>query len=137
MVGDAQSKAGQTRARQIADAATGRNGHDQCQWAGPERLRQLARLGIENPFAFGGSQIRHMGDQRVEMRAPLGLVNFRHRRAGRRICTQPIDRLGREGDEPARAQNIRRRFYGGGIGRAQLRCGIHLSWSGFLFTSKP
>ena len=41
------------------------------------------------------------------------------------------------GAAPILAQNIRRRFYGGGIGRAQLRCGIHLSWSGFLFTSKP
>ncbi len=45
-----------------------------------------------------------MRDQRIEAWAALGLIKARDRLAAGSVGAKPIDGLGREGDEAARAQ---------------------------------
>ncbi len=44
-----------------------------------------------------------MGDERIEMRAPLGAINLRHGARIGGVGAKPIDRLGRKSDEAPRA----------------------------------
>ena len=73
--------------------------------------RQLARPVVEHGDAFGASQVGHMADQRIEPGPALGLIDRRHRRRVRGVGPQPIDRLGRQQDQPTRAQGLGRRGY--------------------------
>ena len=47
-----------------------------------------------------------MGDQRIEGRTTLGLVNCGDRPVRGRVGGETVDRLGRHRHEPARAQNV-------------------------------
>ena len=80
----------------------------QCQRAGPEGSGQGARAVIGDHLGKCAFGIRKVADQRVEMRPSLGFKHGSHRSATARIRAQAIDRLGREGDEFARAQQPRR-----------------------------
>ena len=42
-----------------------------------------------------------MGDQWIERGPALGVIEARHRDAVLRVGAEPVDGLGREGDEPA------------------------------------
>ena len=55
------------------------------------------------------ARIRNMRDQRIEGRPALGRIEPRHRRAVRRVRAEPVDGLGREGDQTARRQHAHRR----------------------------
>ncbi len=58
-----------------------------------------------------------MRDQRVEGGPPLGGVEPGHGAGVGGVGAEPINRLGGEGDEPAFAQNPRRRLDPGAVGR--------------------
>ena len=50
---------------------------------------------------------RHMRDQRIEARPALRRIEPRDRLAVRRVCAEPVDRLGRKRDEPALGKHAR------------------------------
>ena len=52
----------------------------------------------------GGSEVADMGDQRIEGRPALGLVEPRDRRRIGGVGAEPVDGLGRERDQPALGQ---------------------------------
>ena len=93
-------------AGEVAGPACRGDGQDHSERAGPEGFRRFAREGSEYGFAFGYGLRGDMGNQRVEARAPLGLIEACHRFRIGRITGQPVDGLGRHGDEPARPQHI-------------------------------
>ena len=106
MRGHAQRDRGETGAREFADAgALGQRQHER-ERAGPERLRQRQRRRIEHALALGGIERGDMRDEGVEGGAALGCIDARDRRRRGRIRAEPIDRLGREGDEAAGAQDV-------------------------------
>ncbi len=47
-----------------------------------------------------------MGNQRIELRAALGGIDFRNRLIARGVGSEPIDRLGRKGDEPSLLKHL-------------------------------
>lgn len=108
-----QGDARQPGAGEIADPAGGRGRNDQGQGAGPERLGEASGIGVEDPLGKGCVEIGQVRDQGIEARALLGGVDPRHRRRIAGIGTEPVDGLGGEGDEPARAQDR------GGLGNAR------------------
>src|SRR5262249_47735395 len=75
----------------------------------------------------GGCEITDMGDQRVEGGAALGLVDAGDRIRIGRIGSEPIDRLGGEGDQAAGGKAAGGRSGGSLSGRQDLRCqaGFH------------
>ncbi len=83
----------------------------------PERRGEPRRVGVELRELSRRGDIGHMRDQRIEGRPALGLIKPRHRRAIGGVGTEPIDRLGREGDEPAGRENAHRVAGRGGTGR--------------------
>ncbi len=89
----------QARTRQQRHRTIGFARHHKAQRSRPERQRQLARLCVELSQRKGGLGIRHMRDQRVEGGPSLGGIDLGHSDVIRRICTQSIDSLGREGHE--------------------------------------
>ncbi len=68
-----------------------------------------------------GGEIADMGDQRIEGRPALGLVEPGDRRRVGGIGAEAIDGLGRERDQPALGQAARRRGHGGLAGGQNLR----------------
>ena len=116
MIGDAQRDAGETGPGQGADPAGRRSRHHERQGTRPEGLRQGAGLRAEQPFAAGGILVRQMGDQGVEARPPLGVVDPCHGLSRVGVGAEPVDRLGREGRQAAGAQHGRRRVDAGRIG---------------------
>ena len=99
----------------------------QRQRAGPERLGQRQRGRVEAGDLPCGGDIADMGDQRIEGRPALGLVEPGNRGRIGRIGAEAIDRLGRERHQPAFGQNARRRRHGslaGGQNRG-LQASIH------------
>jgi hypothetical protein len=95
------------------EARRGR-GPRRCRWgaAGTTRVRGPGQNASASASAVrrtrpgaGGRQGLHMGDERVEARALLGGVDARHRLGLRGVGAEAVDRLGRERDEPARAQD--------------------------------
>ena len=74
----------------------------------PQGLRQPLRIGIEAAEPAGRRQVLDMADERIERGPALGLIEPRHRLAVAGIGAEPIDGLGREGDEAARGEAARR-----------------------------
>ena len=74
----------------------------------PERLGQPQRGGVEPADLPGGGEIADMGDQRIEGRPALGLVEPRDRRGIGGVGAEAVDGLGRERDQPALAQAVTR-----------------------------
>ena len=95
----------------VASSATGQAGalrQHQRQRPRPERRGEPLGVGIEARRARARPQVGHMGDQRIEGRPALGLVEARDRLAVGRVGAEPVDRLGREGDEAAGRSSARR-----------------------------
>ena len=72
--GQTQADAGKTRAIQITDRALLSPWHHKREGPGPEGVGQLAGHSIEAAFTHGLGQIRHMGDQRIELWSPFGSI---------------------------------------------------------------
>ena len=84
----------------------------------PEFLRQLLGARVEHAVAPRHLQARHVADQRIEARPPLGLEDARHRLAVRRVRREAVDGLRRQRDERAGAE--RRRRFPGGVGKVAV-----------------
>ena len=56
------------------------------------------------PMRRAGGEVGHMGDQRIEARPALGLVDGGHGARVGRVGGQAIDGLGGQDDQPAGAQ---------------------------------
>jgi hypothetical protein len=95
-------------ARAIAHTGTRRGRHDQRQRPRPEALAEHQRGVVEDTFASRRRETGDMRDQRVEAGPAFGGVNSRDRLAARRVGAEPIDGLGREGDELSRCEQLRR-----------------------------
>ena len=78
------------------------------QRSGPEAGGQRAGLVREDGEAFGGGEVGDMHDERVDGRPPLGGKDPRHRAVAPGVGPQPVDGLGRKGDQLTRAQEARR-----------------------------
>ena len=92
----------------------------QRQRARPERLGQRDRGRVEVGNPLPGPEIADMGDQRIERRPALGLIEPRNRARVGGIGAEAIDGLGRERDQPAFGQNTRSRRHGGLTGGQNL-----------------
>ncbi len=80
------------------------NGTTSVSGAGPEGAGKLARRRVEASLLQGGVEIGKVSDQRVEGGPAFRRIKRRHGAGVRGVAPQPIDRLGRKGDETARAQ---------------------------------
>ncbi len=98
----------------------------QRQRARPERLGKRHRGRIEAGNLPRRADISDMGDQRIERRPVLGLVDPRDGRGIGGIGAKAIDGLGRERDQPAAGEATRRGGYGRGAGRQKLRFQAHI-----------
>ena len=76
----------------------------QCEWPRPEPRRQLVGSLVPKNELPSLAGIEHVADQRIEPRPSLGLEDRRDRALVGGVGAQAIDRLGREGDEVAAAQ---------------------------------
>ncbi len=63
---------------------------------------------IDHRHSLQPFQLRQVDDQRIEMRALFCLENLYHRFGGKGVRRQAVDRLGRQGDDFARPQQIDR-----------------------------
>ncbi|WP_339716756.1 hypothetical protein [uncultured Sneathiella sp.] len=84
--------------------------------ARPETRRQPFRKRAEGGIAARDLKGRYMDDQRVEAWSAFRLIDGGNRLVVQRIAAKAIDRLGREGDEPARLNLHRRRVISGRAG---------------------
>ena len=94
----------------VASSATGQSGtpgQHQGQRAGPERRREPLGGGVEARERARGGSVGHVGDQRIERRSALGLIEAGDRLGVGGVGAEPVDGLGREGDEAARGQHAR------------------------------
>ena len=106
-------------AGQFGDGAVGAARRDQRERARPEAIGQRAGVRVQMRVPLRVVQAEHMGDQRIETRAALGLEDARHSDGVRGVGAEAVDGLGRERDETARAQDL------GGAGDAHdARCGF-------------
>ena len=110
------------RGGKLGDRAVGAPGQHQGQRPRPERRRQPLGGLVEARQRPRRAGIGHMGDQRIERGAALGVVEPRHRFAVGGVGAQPVDGLGRKGDQTAGAQHARRPLHGGGAGVDHLGC---------------
>ena len=101
-IGDAQSNGVLTSCHDRCNASVGLYRQDKRQGARPERIGQSFRGFVEFCEPFGIGQAGNMHNERVEIGSPLRFVNPRDRFSVGGIRAQPIDRLGRKGDQPAR-----------------------------------
>ena len=76
----------------------------------PERSRQLFGGVGEDAGGARGVDVGDVGDQRIESRPPLGRIEPRNGLAVTGIGAQPVDRFGRERDQPAGRKAARRGF---------------------------
>ena len=111
---------GQPRRNRRANPGTGAQRQHQRQRAGPEPARQRQRPGREHRNALRCFQIRHMHDQRVELRAALGGKDAGNRSGIRGIPAQTVNRFGRERDQCPRPQQRRALCHPVGRGRKDL-----------------
>jgi len=102
--------------------------HHQCQWPRPERFGKPQRRRIETADPLRGLKIKDMGDQRVERRPSLGLVEPRDGGRIIGIGAEPIDRLGRECDQAAIGEAMCRGSQGGLVHGQNLRFEPHIHW---------
>ena len=76
------------------------------QRTGPEMIcQQLGRI-IPHDIFFGTGNIRHMHNQRIETGPAFRCVDVGNCGAVSGICTQSVNRLGRERDQIAAAQQL-------------------------------
>jgi len=76
----------------------------ECPWP---KMRRKAPSGVgKDAQLLGLDQVRDMNDERIEGRAALGSEYTSHRRVICSIRTEPIDGLGRKGNEPPRTQQF-------------------------------
>ena len=102
----------------------GRGRDDERQGTGPEGASERERRLVEAPFGASRLEARHMRDQRIEFRPALRRVERGDGARVRRVGAEPVDGLGREGDEAAAAQEGRSL---GDAGRHRARGG---AWCG-------
>ena len=105
---------------EVGHRAVRRFRQHQRQRARPERLGQRGRSGVKARDLPRGGDIADMGDQRIEGRPALGLVEVGDRGRIGGIGAEAIDGLGRERDQPALGQHTRRSRHGGLAGRQNL-----------------
>ena len=91
-------------ARQQRQAAVVATSQHEGQRPRPESRGRPASTTVENGEGLGLGQRGDMDDQRVEARPALSRENLGDGALVGRIAAEPIDGLGREGDEPAGAQ---------------------------------
>ena len=109
MGGHAQGDAGEAGAGEVADRAGRREaGTTSVSGPGQNASARRRRAVVEHALAPRRREVRHMRDQRVEARPPLGGVDPGDRARVGRVGAEAVDRLGREGDEAAVAQQARR-----------------------------
>ena len=95
-------------------------GEDHRQRAGPEALREQIRLRrhvMAVPLEPRG--VRNVDDEGVVLRTALGLKDVPHGLAVEGVRTQTVDRLRRDADEPAAAENV-----GGRLGGLRIGIGV-------------
>ena len=96
----------QPGACQKRDRAVRPSGQYQGHRPGPESLGKTGCDGRCRAEFKSGFSRRHMTDQRVESRPFLGGEDGGHGIGVAGIAAQPVNGLGREGDQPAMCQNI-------------------------------
>ena len=74
--------------------------------SGPGQNCAASRLAacVEHREPFGGQEVGNMGDQRIERRPALGLIEPCHRGGVGGVGAEAVDRLGRKRDQPAGGQ---------------------------------
>ena len=105
---DAHGYGVQPGSGEVADRTSIARWGDHGQRPGPERCSQSEGAVIEIGDAGCRRQVRDMGDQRVEPRAPLGFVERRHGGRIGGVGGQAIDRLGGQDDQAPGLQRPRR-----------------------------
>ena len=92
---------------------------DHRQRSGPKFFRQMPRT-VRNIVTVTRQlgRLGDMDDERVILRTPLGFENLRDRSLVRCVCAQTVDRLGRDGDDAARADDL-----GCNARRLRVKCG--------------
>jgi hypothetical protein len=93
---------------EIGDRAAVSLGQYQRQWTRPERFGQGHRGVVKAGDQLGGRDIPDMGDQRIEGRPALGLVEAGDRGRIGGIGAEAVNGLGRERDQPAFVEGTRR-----------------------------
>ncbi len=91
------------------EPAVGAARQDEAQRPRPEPPDKIAGARVEDGERLGLGQTRHMHDQRVEARPALGGKDRGDGMVVRRIAAEPVDGLGRKGDEAARRAAMPRR----------------------------
>ena len=109
MAGHAHRDAVEAGGRELGDRAAGALRQHQRQRTRPEGGGQPFGGGVEPREPLRGGEIGDVGDQRIERRPALGGVEPRDRRAVGGVGAEPVDRLGRKGDEAARREASARR----------------------------
>ena len=99
----AQGDGFETGARKQAHSAGRRDRQDQSERPRPEGAGEFFGVGAEDGVLARGLKVENMGDERVDRRPLLGGVDRRDRRIRGRVGGQAVNRLGRHGDEAARA----------------------------------
>jgi hypothetical protein len=103
--GNADRDRVEARGGEIGHRAAVRLRHHQRQRPRPERLRQLQGARVKPADGLRGGNVRNMGDQRIEGRAPLGGIEMGDRGGIGGVRAEPVDRLGRKRDQPAGRQS--------------------------------
>ena len=96
--------------------------------SGPgQKPAPAVRVVVEMRERVRRGEIGQMRDQRIEGGPSLGGIKPRHRLAIGRVGAEAIDRLGREGDEPAGREAARGVRDGVRIGLQNARCELQRS----------
>ena len=95
----------------VASSAIGESlarGSTSVSGPGQKRAASLSAVSFQRTKRLRLAGIEHVADQRIELRPALGLEDRRDRALVGGVAAQAVDRLGREGDELALAQQPRR-----------------------------
>ena len=113
--------------RQRGDRARGRLGKDERERPRPKCFGEPRHIGIEARQRLRRFEVADMGDERIERRAALGLIEARDGAPVGRVGAEAVDRLGRKRDEAAGGKHARRVRNRCGIGpcNARRRRGCH------------
>lgn len=110
MGGDTNSQGLKPGRSQKRDRAVRASWQNQGQRAGPERPCKRARPIVEHGQILGGGGIGDVGDQRVELRPPLGSEDGGNRIVVGGVAAKTVDGFGRERDQlPGTQQRCRLR----------------------------
>ncbi len=90
---------------EIAHAAPRAARQNEGQRTRPEGGGETARQRVEARERLRRREVRHVGDQGVEARSPLGRIDACDGSPAGGVGAQPVDRLRGKGDEPALRQN--------------------------------